>query len=124
MKHLLKTRVFCRWMRKTDLDDPILLNAIDELERGLIDADLGGCVYKKRIALPGRGKRGSTRTLIATNKADRWIFLTGFEKNERSNITQKELSVWKMIAQDLLSCTDDAIEILKQNGELEKISYE
>lgn len=50
------------------------------MERGLIDADLGGGVYKKRIALPGRGKRGITRTLIATNRANRWIFLTGFEK--------------------------------------------
>ena len=66
-------------MRKTELDDRILLTAIDEMERGLIDADLGG-VYKKRIALPGRGKRGSTKTLIATNRENRLIFLTGFEK--------------------------------------------
>lgn len=124
MKHLFKTRVFCRWMRKTELDDRILLDAVDEMERGLIDADLGGGVYKKRIALPGRGKRGSTRTLIATNREDRWIFLTGFEKNERSNITQKELCAWKMIAQDLIACTDEALEILNKHGELEKISYE
>lgn len=55
-------------MQKTELDDRILLDAVDEMERGLIDADLGGGVYKKRIALPGRGKRGSTRTLIATNR--------------------------------------------------------
>lgn len=41
MKHLLKTRVFCRWMRKTELDDQLLLDNIDEMERGLIDADLG-----------------------------------------------------------------------------------
>lgn len=124
MKQLLKTRVFCRWMRKTELDDRILLTAIDEMERGLIDADLGGGVYKKRIALPGRGKRGSTRTLIATNRANRWIFLTGFEKNERSNITRNELSVWKMIAYDLISCTDEALKILSRNGELEEIHDE
>lgn len=124
MKRILKTRVFCRWMRKTELDDELLLKAIDEMERGLIDADLGGNVYKKRVALPGRGKRGSTRTLIATNRATRWIFLNGFEKNERDNITQNELSVWKMIAQDLLECSDMALDTLQSDNELEEISDE
>lgn len=124
MKRILKTRVFCRWMRKTELDDRLLLKAIDEMERGLVDADLGGNVYKKRIALPGRGKRGSTRTLIATNKATRWIFLNGFEKNERDNISQNELSVWKMIAQDLLECTEATLDTLRSDSELEEIRDE
>lgn len=124
MKRILKTRVFCRWMRKTELDDRLLLKAIDEMERGLVDADLGGNVYKKRIALPGRGKRGSTRTLIATNKATRWIFLNGFEKNERDNISQNELSVWKMIAQDLLECSEATLNTLRSDSELEEIRDE
>jgi hypothetical protein len=29
------------------------------MERGLIDAELGGGVVKKRVPLPGRGKSGS-----------------------------------------------------------------
>jgi len=53
------------------------------MEQGLIDANLGGGIIKNRVALPGRGKRGSTRTLVATNNANRWFFLFGFEKNER-----------------------------------------
>jgi len=124
MKRILKTRVFCRWMRKSELDDQLLLKAIDEMERGLVDADLGGNVYKKRIALPGRGKRGSTRTLIATNKATRWIFLNGFEKNERDNITQNELAVWKMIAQDLLECSEATLDTLRSDSKLEEIRDE
>jgi hypothetical protein len=28
------------------------------MEKGLVDADVGGGVVKKRVALPGRGKRG------------------------------------------------------------------
>nr|WP_263469118.1 type II toxin-antitoxin system RelE/ParE family toxin [Stenotrophomonas sp. CFS3442] len=32
------------------------------MEGGLVDADLGGGIFKKRVALPGRGKRGSVRT--------------------------------------------------------------
>ena len=124
MRRIWKTRVFCRWMRKAELDDQILLKAIKEMERGLIEADLGGNIYKKRIALSGRGKRGSTRTLIATNRATRWIFLTGFEKNERDNITHNELSVWKMIAKDLLECSDMVLNTLQSDGELEEIGDE
>lgn len=124
MKRILKTRVFSRWMRKTELENSFLMEAVDEMEHGLVDADLGAGIYKKRIALPGRGKRGCVRTLIATNRLDRWIFLTGFEKNERSNISKKELYVWKMIAHDLLSCADAGLKILLTNGELEEINYE
>ena len=78
MKRILKTRTFNCWLRKTLLSNTALLKAIAEMERGLVDADLGGNVYKKRVALPGRGKSGSTRTLIATIREDRWIFMYGF----------------------------------------------
>ena len=107
MKRILKTRPFNRWLRKTLLNDNALLKAIDEMERGLVDADLGGNIYKKRVALPGRGKSGSTRTLIATNREDRWIFLFGFEKNDRENITQAELAYLQGTAQIFLgySCS-------------------
>jgi len=72
---------------------------------GLIDADLGGGVFKKRIALPGRGKSGGTRTLLATNRNDRWIFMYGFEKDERTNISDKERDALRMMAKDLLGLT-------------------
>ncbi len=74
-------------MQKIGLSDELLLNAVDEMERGLIDADLGGGVVKKRVALPNRGKSGSTRTLIATNKNDRWFFMLGFEKKISATIS-------------------------------------
>jgi hypothetical protein len=32
---------------------------------GLWDANLGGEVYKKRVALSGRGKRGGARRLVS-----------------------------------------------------------
>jgi hypothetical protein len=111
-------------MRKTELDDRLLRKAVEEMEHGLIDADLGSGVYTKRIALPGRGKSGSTRTLIATNKAARWIFLYGYEKNERDNITQVELAGWKMFAHDLLECSDAHLETLKTDGELAELDNE
>lgn len=75
-----KTRHFTRWLRKTELTDESLCKAVCEMERGLVDADLGGGVVKKRVAPPGRGKRGGARTLLATNRGDRWFFVYIREK--------------------------------------------
>ncbi|MGH8577057.1 MAG: type II toxin-antitoxin system RelE/ParE family toxin, partial [Gammaproteobacteria bacterium] len=32
-------------------------------------------MVKKRVAPPGRGKRGGAGTLLATNRGDRWFFV-------------------------------------------------
>ena len=124
MKLILKTRTFSRWLRKTLLTDAALLKAIDEMERGLVDADLGGNVYKKRVALPGRGKSGSARTLIATQWENRWIFLFGFEKNDRENVTPAELAYLQNIAQDLLRCPEESIFSGIERRELEEIRHD
>lgn len=102
MKRVFMTRQFSRWLNKTDLSVDALCKAIEDMERGLIDANLGGGLMKKRVALPGRGKRGSTRTLVATNHLDRWFFVFGFEKNDRDNLSASELSALKTLAADLL----------------------
>lgn len=89
-----------------------------------MDADLGGNVYKKRVALPGRGKSGSARTLIATQWENRWIFLFGFEKNDRENITPAELAYLQNIAQDLLQCPEESILSGIERRELEEIRHD
>lgn len=75
-------------------------------------------MVKKRVALPGRGKRGSTRTLVGTNFKDRWFFLYGFEKNERDNIDDKELSALQDIAKNLLALKDVQIKAAIADGVL------
>ena len=65
MYRVFKTRHFSRWMRKTELTDEALCSAVHEMSQGLIDADLGAGVVKKRVAMAGRGKRGGARTLVA-----------------------------------------------------------
>jgi len=124
MKRIFKTRHFSRWMRKTDLSDPALCAAVLEMERGLIDADLGGGVVKKRVALPGRGKSGGVRTLVATNKGNRWFFVFGFEKNERPNVTAKELEALQKIAADLLKLTSKDLDAHVEFGELQEICHD
>ena len=80
MRRVFKTRYFVRWMRKTELSDEALCSAVDEMAQGLIDADLGGGIVKKRVGLSGRGKRGGARTLVATNKGNRWFFVYDLKK--------------------------------------------
>lgn len=101
-----KTRTFQRWASKAGVTDAALLDALAQMERGLIDADLGGNLYKQRVALPGRGKSGSTRTIIATRFAGVLFFLYGFEKNDRDNITAKELALYQRLARELLDMTE------------------
>ena len=66
----------------------------------------------------GQGKSGGYRTLVATNKANRWVFVYGFPKNERSNIDKDEEAALKKLAARLLSLTTQAIATAKQAGEL------
>ena len=121
---IYKIRNFTRWARKTGLNDSLLEGAVLEIKRGLLDADLGGGIVKKRIALPGRGKRGSTRTLLATNLGDRWFFVFGFEKNELENISEKELATLKMLAKDLLGMTAAQIKVAIGEGSLVEVKHE
>jgi hypothetical protein len=46
---------------------------------------------------------------MATNRASRWFFVFGFEKNERANIDDKELEALQRLAADLLKL--DAMQI-------------
>ncbi len=124
MPFYCKTKNFSRWAAKTGILDNALRIAIKEIQAGLIDADLGGGIIKQRIALPGRGKRGSTRTLLATNKNDRWIFVFGFEKNERENITTNELEALRSLAADLLRLSDKQVIEAIRHGSLVEVNDE
>ena len=121
MSRTFKTRAFTRLMRKSGLQDSDLCVAVSEMANGLIDADLGGGVLKKRVAVPGKGKRGGARTLVATNKADRWFFVYGFKKNDRANITDHELEALKKIASDLLKLAGTELDALARRGDLQEI---
>jgi hypothetical protein len=121
---IYKTRNFTRWARKTGLNDSLLKTAVLEIRSGLLEADLGGGIVKKRIALTGRGKRGSTRTLLATNRDNKWFFVFGFEKNELENISEKELATLKMLAKDLLGMTATQIKVAVGEGILVEVENE
>ena len=106
---VFKTRAFQRWAIKVRVTDAALLDTVAKMEHGLVDVDLGGNLFKQRVALPGRGKSSSTRTIIATRFADVLFFVYGFEKSERDNISAKELQLYQRFARELLSLTEDQI---------------
>ena len=93
------------------------------MSRGLIDANLGGDVVKKRVAIPGQGKRGGARTIVATKKDDRWVFLFGFAKNERSTIEADELKALQELAKEYLEFDARQIKQAVENGVLMEIHY-
>ncbi len=124
MRLVFKTRHFTRWMRKTTLTDAALCQAVREMANGLIDADMGGDVVKKRVALPGRGKSGGVRTLVATRKASRWFFVFGFEKSERANVSANELEALQALASELLALSGAQLKVAVAGGALPDICHD
>jgi hypothetical protein len=93
---------FHKWAQSNELTDDLLRNAVDEVEKGIVDANLGGNLYKKRIATKGRGKSGSVRTLLVYAVSRRTFFMFGFEKADQANISQKEEKVLKILGKEYL----------------------
>lgn len=116
-----RTRSFSRWAKKTRLSDEALRKAIFEMRQGLIDADLGGHVMKKRVALSGHGKRSGARTIVASKTAGRWFFIYGFSKSERSNIDEDELRALQELARTLVGLDDRQLAAALEAGELVEI---
>jgi hypothetical protein len=108
-------------MRKAGVSEPALCEAMVEMRRGLIDADLGGGVVKKRVPLPGRGKSGGARTLVATNRDDRWFFLYGFAKNDRDSVRADESEALQNLAADLLRLSRADLDAWVEAGALHEI---
>jgi hypothetical protein len=99
---IYKNNQFKRWQSKNKIPDTVIIKAIAEMENGLIDADLGGNLFKKRIAKAGMGKRGGYRTIVAMKQSMGWFFVFGFGKSESENIDNKELMALKEYANDYL----------------------
>jgi len=81
-------------------------------------------VFKKRVAIQGRGKSGGARVLVGANLGSRWFFVFGFEKNERANIKDRELAVLQKLAAVLLKLDADRIAIELELGNLTEICRE
>ena len=115
---VFKRRDFARWQASERLPDAALCKAVQEMEAGLVDADLGGFLYKKRVARPGGGKSGGYRTLLSARIDSSYVFLHGFPKSNKANITQDERKALQFAGKVFLELSAENLAKALESGVL------
>jgi hypothetical protein len=77
--------------RKAGVANAKLLQAARDVAKGHCDADLGGGVFKQRVAREGGGRSGGFRTIILFRVDGHSFFAHGFAKNDKANVSAREL---------------------------------
>lgn len=124
---VFKNKWFTRWADGESIPDSVLWVAASDVVAGRVDADLGGRLFKKRLARAGQGKSGGYRTIIGYRKAnsDRVVFLYAFAKNAKGNISDKEEAALSLAAESFVNTTDSQISQMLLEGLIrEVISHE
>ena len=122
-KRVFKFKSFSRWAKKI-LSEDQLCAAAEEILAGQYEADLGAGVCKKRIALPGKGKRGSTRTLVANTCSHGIFFMAGRSKSDPgTDFSDASMAQAQLIAKDLQASTIFQIEDALKDGHIEEICH-
>lgn len=122
---VFKNKWFNHWAGKEGISDAVLLNAAEEIALGKVDADLGGCLFKKRLPRAGEGKRGGYRVVVGYKRpnTERIIFLYSFAKNDKTNISAKEEAALSLAAQSFVSTTDSHVQELVAAGSIWEVQH-
>ena len=112
----LKTKYFHRWAKKNGISDSILKRCIAELNQGLYEASLGHKLYKKRLPVHGRGKRGGARTILYFKRDDKLIFCMGFSKNVKTTLETDDIKILRRLSYDFDNMNRDEVERLIELG--------
>jgi hypothetical protein len=115
MVRIFKNRWFSRFAAKVGITDDELKAVAADFEAGRFDANLGGDVYKQRVARQGGGKSGGFRTIVLFRKDEKTFFVYGFAKSDRENIEDWELRQYKETARDYFALTIEQIETHLKN---------
>lgn len=118
---VFKSKRFAKFARKERISDARLCEAVEDAERGLIDADYGGGVIKQRIARPNEGKSGGYRSIILFRRGHRSFFVYGFAKSEQANIDDSDERDFKVLADKLLGASDEGLKKLLERGEFVEV---
>jgi len=124
MVRIYKTKWLGRFTRREQIKDGDLSAAIRRAERGLIDADLGGGIVKLRLARAGQGRSGGYRMLLAYRSGQRAVFLYGFAKSERENISDDELQTLREIGATWLAANARQIARAIEENALQEVTYD
>ncbi len=112
----LKTKWFNKWAKKQKLSNEKLCLAIEDMQNNLSSANLGGGLYKVRVASTESGKSSSFRTIVVYKKDDRAVLVYGFMKKEQENLSATELKSFKTLSKDILALSDEALESAIEKG--------
>lgn len=115
------TKAFSRFASKAGLEEAKLLDAAQAVMEGRFDADLGGAVFKQRVAREGGGKSGGFRTILLFRVGAHCFFAHGFAKNEKANVSPQELKALKRLADALLGLSAKDIEAAVKAGEIREV---
>jgi hypothetical protein len=115
-------KLFAKFQKQQRISDAALCEAVARAERGVVDADLGQGLIKQRAARSGQGRSGGYRTLVAYRILDRPVFLHGFAKSDRGNIRKDELRLLRLLAPQILSLDEAAIEARIEDGDLVEVN--
>lgn len=118
---IFKTKWFARYVRRERIADRELSEAVARAADGLVDADLGGGIIKQRIARAGQGRSGGYRMLIAYRAGHRAVFLYGFAKRERENISPDELLTLREIGATWLAADANRIAYALKESVLQEV---
>jgi len=103
---VFKNKAFSRFAERNGISGGDLCEAVQRMQKGLIDANLGSGVVKQRIARKGEGKSGGFRSMILFRAHDRAVFVHGFAKKDIGNIGPRELKALKKLAKIILAYSD------------------
>ncbi|PZA12664.1 type II toxin-antitoxin system RelE/ParE family toxin [Rhodopseudomonas palustris] len=117
-----QTKEFAKFARKAKLDSADLLAAAVDVAQGRWDASLGGGVFKQRIGRKGGGKSSGFRTIIVCKMGAHSFFVHGFAKNQKANVSPKELEALKKLATVLLALDVGALETAMAVGEISEVT--
>lgn len=105
-----------RFARRFGISNEGLWKAVN----GAYDADLGGGIFKFRLAREGEGTSGGARALIAMKAGQRAVLMFGFEKKDLANITPEELKEFRKAARIYLGYSEEEMTaIVKEKALLE-----
>ncbi len=113
-----QTKEFARFARKERLSIKALLQAAADVAQGQFNADLGGGVFKQRVARSGAGKSGGYRSILFFKSGRHTFFAYGFAKSERANVSAKELKALRKLADELLGYSAVKIAAAEAKGAL------
>jgi hypothetical protein len=113
-----KLRDFAKWAKKEGISDDELAVVVSEMSRGLLGDRLGAYVYKKRIKVEGRGKRGGARAIVLYKDKDVTLFLYGYLKNDQADISQNEEKQLRLFASEFIRRSSAERARLKTQGKL------